>query len=75
MTNKTPSSILIIGSGAFGLSTAYSLATNPKYKNTTITVLDRQSFPSPDSSSVHTSTTASPQGAPAAKQQLRTRQT
>lgn len=52
MANPVPSSVLIIGSGVFGLSTAYSLATKPEYKNTDITLVDRQSFPSNDSSSV-----------------------
>lgn len=56
MTDATPSSILIIGSGVFGLSTAYSLAKNPAYKNTKITLVDRQSFPAGDSSSVHFTT-------------------
>ncbi|KAL1622908.1 hypothetical protein SLS56_008589 [Neofusicoccum ribis] len=55
MARSTPSSILIIGSGAFGLSTAYSLAKDPQYRDTTITLVDRQSFPSNDSSSIDTS--------------------
>ena len=50
-----PSSILIIGSGVFGLSTAHSLATNPTYSQTTITVIDRHRFPSPDGSSIDSS--------------------
>lgn len=49
---ERPSSILIVGSGAFGLSTAYSLCQNPQYKDTSITVVDRQPFPTPDGSSV-----------------------
>ncbi|KAF2086719.1 FAD dependent oxidoreductase [Saccharata proteae CBS 121410] len=53
--SAVPSSILIVGSGVFGLSTAYSLATNPAYKNTTITVVDRQSFPAGDASSIDSS--------------------
>jgi sarcosine oxidase/L-pipecolate oxidase len=48
----TPSSVLIIGSGAFGLSTAWALCKNPRYKNTSITVVDRNTFPSADGSSV-----------------------
>ena len=47
-----PSSILIIGSGAFGLSTAYELATNPIFTDTTITVVDRLPFPASDGASV-----------------------
>jgi sarcosine oxidase/L-pipecolate oxidase len=50
-----PSSILIVGSGVFGLSTAYSLARNPSHSHTKITVLDRSLFPSPDGSSIDTS--------------------
>ena len=50
-----PSSILIIGSGVFGLSTARALATRPSFKNTRITLLDRSPFPSTDGSSVDTS--------------------
>lgn len=52
LRTDTPSSILIVGSGAFGLSTAWALCRNPQYKNTKITVVDRQPFPSPDGSSV-----------------------
>ncbi|KAH9871858.1 hypothetical protein J1614_006116 [Plenodomus biglobosus] len=50
-----PSSVLIVGSGAFGLSTAWSLCNNPRYKDTSITVVDRQPFPTPDGSSIDTS--------------------
>ncbi|KAL1650429.1 hypothetical protein SLS58_001247 [Diplodia intermedia] len=55
MADAVPSSILIVGSGVFGLSTAYSLARNPAYKNTKITLVDRLSFPAGDSSSIDTS--------------------
>lgn len=50
-----PKSVLIVGSGVFGLSTALALTTRPSFKNTTITVLDRSPFPSPDGSSIDTS--------------------
>jgi sarcosine oxidase/L-pipecolate oxidase len=50
-----PTSIFIVGSGVFGLSTAYALAQRPTYSNTKITVLDRSPFPSPDGSSIDTS--------------------
>lgn len=55
-----PSSILIVGAGVFGLSTALSLARNPDLpKSTPITVLDRSPqpgvFPSRDASSIDTS--------------------
>ncbi|CAG8983649.1 hypothetical protein HYALB_00004080 [Hymenoscyphus albidus] len=50
-----PKSILIVGSGVFGLSTALSLATRPSFFGTKITVIDRSSFPSPDGSSIDTS--------------------
>ena len=50
-----PSSVLIIGSGVFGLSTALALSTRPSFKNAHITLLDRSPFPSPDGSSIDTS--------------------
>ncbi|KAK2049286.1 FAD dependent oxidoreductase [Colletotrichum somersetense] len=52
-----PSSILIIGSGVFGLTTAYELARRPRYASTTITVLDRSPVPGPseDAASVDSS--------------------
>lgn len=50
-----PSSILIIGTGLFSLSTALTLLKRPAYKNTTITLLDRSPFPAPDASSVDSS--------------------
>ncbi|EFQ33567.1 FAD dependent oxidoreductase [Colletotrichum graminicola] len=52
-----PSSILIIGSGVFGLTTAYELAQRPRYASTTITVLDRSPVPGPsqDAASVDSS--------------------
>lgn len=57
--SNTPSSILIVGSGVFGLGTAYALARRDAYSNTTITVLDRSVdealFPSRDASSIDTS--------------------
>ncbi|TGO66489.1 hypothetical protein BOTNAR_0060g00290 [Botryotinia narcissicola] len=56
MTAYTPpSSILIIGTGVFSLSTALALLKRPEYKNTTITLLDRSPFPAPDASSVDSS--------------------
>lgn len=54
-STNTHSSILIVGSGAFGLSTAWSLCNNPRYAKTTITVVDRQPFPAPDGSSIDSS--------------------
>ncbi|KAJ4305504.1 hypothetical protein N0V90_001035 [Kalmusia sp. IMI 367209] len=51
----TPASVLIIGSGAFGLSTAHAFCKNPQFKNTSITVVDRNPFPSSDGSSVDSS--------------------
>ncbi|KAF2133141.1 FAD dependent oxidoreductase [Dothidotthia symphoricarpi CBS 119687] len=52
---EIPSSVLIVGSGAFGLSTAWALCRDPQFKNTAITVVDRQTFPTPDGSSIDTS--------------------
>jgi sarcosine oxidase/L-pipecolate oxidase len=40
MASPPPKSILIVGSGAFGLSTAYALTHRPSFANTTITVLE-----------------------------------
>jgi sarcosine oxidase/L-pipecolate oxidase len=48
----TPSSVLIVGSGVFGLATAHAICKNPHFKDTAITVVDRQPFPTPDGSSV-----------------------
>ncbi|KAF4550898.1 FAD dependent oxidoreductase-like protein 2 [Elsinoe fawcettii] len=53
--DKVPSSILILGSGVFGLSTAYHLTQHPDYASTKITVVDRSPFPPPDGSSIDTS--------------------
>ena len=50
-----PKSILIVGSGVFGLSTSYALAQRPAYSSTSITVLDRSPFPSLDGSSIDSS--------------------
>jgi sarcosine oxidase/L-pipecolate oxidase len=52
---EIPSSILIIGSGVFGLSTAWAICNNPQFKNTSVTVIDRQPFPTPDGSSIDSS--------------------
>ncbi|KAJ0310574.1 hypothetical protein COL516b_002386 [Colletotrichum fioriniae] len=56
-TEPAPSSILIIGSGVFGLTTAYELAQRPRYASTKITVLDRSPIPGPseDAASVDSS--------------------
>lgn len=50
-----PSSILIVGSGVFGLGTAYALTQRPEYSNTKITLLERLPFPAPDGSSIDSS--------------------
>jgi len=56
-----PSSILIIGSGIFGLGTAWALARRDIFAQCTITVVDRSdpadpgAFPAPDAASVDTS--------------------
>ncbi|TPX18884.1 uncharacterized protein E0L32_011436 [Thyridium curvatum] len=54
-----PSSILIVGSGVFGLSTAYALSQRPAFAGTAIRVVDRTPdqavFPSRDASSIDTS--------------------
>ncbi|KAK5132698.1 hypothetical protein LTR08_008742 [Meristemomyces frigidus] len=55
-SSKTiPSSVIIIGSGVFGLGTAYALATREAFKHTKITILERLPFPAADGASVDTS--------------------
>jgi len=54
-TGTIPSSILIVGSGVFGLSTAYALAQRDAFKNTSITLLERLDFPAPDAASIDSS--------------------
>jgi sarcosine oxidase/L-pipecolate oxidase len=53
--DTTPKHILILGSGVFGLSTAFALTKRPIFSNTKITVLDKSPFPAPDGSSIDTS--------------------
>ncbi|KAI0386287.1 putative fructosyl amino acid protein [Hypomontagnella monticulosa] len=57
--NTTPASILIIGAGVFGLSTALALTKRPEFAATSITVLDRSPekgvFPARDASSIDSS--------------------
>ncbi|EKD15851.1 FAD dependent oxidoreductase [Drepanopeziza brunnea f. sp. 'multigermtubi' MB_m1] len=55
MATPTPKSILILGHGVFGLSTAHALSLRPSFANTTITLIDRSPFPSPDGSSIDSS--------------------
>lgn len=51
-----PASVLIVGAGVFGLSTALSLLCNPRYASTRITVLDAApTLPNPTGSSVDAS--------------------
>ncbi|KAI5800882.1 FAD dependent oxidoreductase [Pyronema domesticum] len=50
-----PDSIIIVGSGEFGLSTALALTTRPNFSHTKITLLDRLPFPSADGSSIDSS--------------------
>ncbi|KAI1091063.1 putative fructosyl amino acid protein [Rostrohypoxylon terebratum] len=54
-----PSTILIIGSGVFGLSTAFALTKRPEFAGTRITIVDRSPdpgvFPSRDASSIDSS--------------------
>ncbi|KAM0202207.1 hypothetical protein ACHAPA_000129 [Fusarium lateritium] len=57
MAAGAPSSILIVGSGVFGLGTAWALAKRPYYSNTSITVVDdcAGQFPPEDAASVDSS--------------------
>ncbi|USW55150.1 Putative FAD dependent oxidoreductase, FAD/NAD(P)-binding domain superfamily, MTOX family [Septoria linicola] len=50
-----PKDVLIVGSGVFGLGTAYALAQREKFKNTKITVLERTIFPAQDGASIDNS--------------------
>ncbi|KAK4100569.1 putative fructosyl amino acid protein [Parathielavia hyrcaniae] len=59
---STPSSVLIVGSGVFGLSTALALTHRDAFAHCSITVVDRSdlasqsgTFPSPDASSIDAS--------------------
>ena|SRR5256714_9124085 len=53
---SVPSSVLIIGAGEFGISTARALIHDPKYINCKITILDASlQLPNPSGSSVDTS--------------------
>ena len=51
--NGPPSSVLIVGSGVFGLSTAWALSKRPYFASTSITVADncRGSYPAQDCAS------------------------
>ncbi|KAI9832897.1 MAG: hypothetical protein M1819_003927 [Sarea resinae] len=69
-TQRPPSSILVVGSGVFGLSTALALANDASYKHTRITLLDRLPFPPPDISSIDTSRIIRPDYADPAYSQL-----
>ena len=52
---SVPSSILIVGSGVFGLSTAHALAQRKEFHDSKITLLERVDFPAPDGSSIDSS--------------------
>ena len=55
MSKEIPSSILIVGSGVFGLSTAWALTKRSEFKNTKITLLERLDFPASDAASIDSS--------------------
>lgn len=55
MGKHVPSSVIIIGSGVFGLSTAYALAKRDDFQDTEITLLERMDFPAPDAASIDSS--------------------
>ncbi|KXL50985.1 hypothetical protein M433DRAFT_139388 [Acidomyces richmondensis BFW] len=63
---ETSSSILIIGSGVFGLSTAYALARRPEFTTANILMLERLDFPAPDAASIDSSRIIRPDYADAA---------
>lgn len=70
MSQDIPSSILIIGSGVFGLSTAWALTKREEFKNTKITLLERLDFPVPDAASIDSSRIVRPDYPDAAYSQL-----
>ena len=70
MPKDIPSSILIIGSGVFGLGTAWALTKRPEFKNTKITLLERLDFPAPDAASIDSSRIVRPDYPDAAYSQL-----
>ena len=51
-STQIPSSILVIGSGVFGLATVDALCKRPEYRDTKIVLIDRLPFPAPDGASV-----------------------
>ena len=53
MATEFPSSVIIVGAGVFGLSTV--LAITKRYPQTKVTVIDRQTPPVSDGTSVDTS--------------------
>ncbi|KAI9151716.1 L-pipecolate oxidase [Paramyrothecium foliicola] len=57
LMNSPPTSILIVGSGVFGLSTASALAQRTFFANTAITIVENGNgkFPAPDAASVDSS--------------------
>ncbi len=55
LPGQTPKSVLIIGSGCFGLSTAIALAKRPAFQATVLTLLDASTFPAAHISSIDTS--------------------
>ncbi|GAO14705.1 uncharacterized protein UV8b_04608 [Ustilaginoidea virens] len=58
MEGDTPAAVLIVGSGVFGLSTAWALVNRPRFAKSSITVVDDASsgqFPPDDCASVDSS--------------------
>lgn len=70
MATSIPSSIIIVGSGVFGLGTAHALTKRPELKATRITLLERLPFPAHDGSSVDSSRIVRPDYPDAAYSQL-----
>ncbi|KAI4160989.1 MAG: hypothetical protein LQ342_005274 [Letrouitia transgressa] len=58
-TDQVPVSILIVGSGVFGLSTAYALTQDPDYQNTEIYLVDKWQFETSQSGDPSANPTAS----------------
>ncbi len=70
MLQDNPSSVLIVGSGVFGLAAAYSLAQKEEFAHSKITLIDRLNFPAHDAASIDSSRIVRPDYPDAAYSQL-----
>ena len=68
MSEKFPTTVVIVGAGVFGLSTA--LAISRRHPDTQVTVIDRHTPPVPDGTSVDTSRILRPGKSPSFSESL-----